>query len=270
MLDNHYYDLSFDGGSKKPKTPPAIIFTINAAYLPQAVTLFSRYCERNHVVISSYLRDLDTTFTLPVPDLFGYTEFGFGKCGLVVIDDSDAHLRIELGPGEQIYYCALTISVLVLALTMIETAGSGNRKQQVELSTRADRSVASWGHILNGYISTSVMQWLGQYAQANTVYDSYWSTPMPPKVIDAMKVAWRVMSGKEMKRWAQDADGAISNEGHFILKCFGNACDFSIYPDSPVYRDEGYAQLGCHNIDSADQQLALLAGFAKICELARS
>lgn len=56
-----------------------------------------------------------------------------------------------------------------------------------------------------------------------------------------------------------------------MLGCFGNACDIDIYPDHTCGEmDEPYVRFSCHNLDTAAQQMTLLAGLAKLCELARA
>ncbi len=54
--------------------------------------------------------------------------------------------------------------------------------------------------------------------------------------------------------------------------CPGDACDVSIYPDQ-IYGDAlgtKSVRFACHNLDSAAQQITLIAGIAKLCELARN
>lgn len=70
----------------------------------------------------------------------------------------------------------------------------------------------------------------------------------------------------------RECRATIAPDGRFNLKCPGNACEVSIYPDR-LYGDNmgtRSVQFSCHNLDGAVQQITLLVGIAKLCELARN
>lgn len=126
------------------------------------------------------------------------------------------------------------------------------------------------GHSVSGWLSQDVMAWLKNYAKDKVDTNSFMQVaPMHPEVVYAMRSVWYAISTPERRPYADAASGWVRENGAFSLNCFGDACDLSIYPDS--YNGENYVsvEFGCHNLDSADQQLTLLAGLAKICELAR-
>lgn len=268
MFIPYQYDLGFFSGNKKKKLPPAITFTIRESDFEDVVARMRQYKERFHEHTTQYLGNLDTYFTLPYRDLFGRETCGFGGCARIEHKDDEVTFFVEIGKAERIYFATLTIHALSIVLQYGEETPS-NREQQIDLSVRTDRQVFGWGHMLGGYIAMSTVRWIAHYAKEHVVYNSYWSTPMHPAVVSAMRTTWKAMSSKRMKRWSQDTGGMMSQEGRFVLMCFGNACDIAIYPDIPMHEDMEYVQFSCHNLDSADQQLSLLAGLAKLLELAR-
>ncbi|MEY2665196.1 MAG: hypothetical protein RLZZ480_301 [Candidatus Parcubacteria bacterium] len=271
MFIPHTYDLSFFRGDKKRGLPPAIVFTIKESFLEEAIGNMSRFVSLHDKHITAYLHDLEPTFTFPTPDLFGNTEFGFGSCGRVEVKDGEVKLYVEIGKRRSLYYQSLTIQLLSIALQTDAKETKSNRTQQLDLDVKADRHAsAGWGHMLGGYVSMSVVEWLKQYAAEHAESESFWSTSMHPGVIDSMRTAWNATSTRPLRKYADESNGRISQDGRFYLVCSGNACDLSIYPDIPIYEGCEYVPFGCHNLDGASQQLTLLAGLVKILELARS
>lgn len=268
MFIPHQYDLGFYPGNKKKKLPPAITFTIRASDFEAVVQRMRQYVDRFYDHTSRYLHDLDTHFTLPYRDLFGRETCGFGSCARIEHKDGDVTFFVEIGKKERIYFATLTIHALSICLQYGDETPS-NHEQQLNLSIRTDRQAPGWGHMLGGHIAMSTVRWIANYAKEHAVYDAYWSTPMHPVVVQAMHTTWKAMSERKMKRWYRDAGGQMSQEGRFVLICFGNACDIAIYPDIPMHEDMEYVQFSCHNLDSADQQLSLLAGLAMLLTLAR-
>lgn len=268
MFIPHQYDLGFYPGNKRKKLPPAITFTIKESDFKAIVNRMRQYAERFYTHSKQYLQDFDTHFTLPSFDLFGRHSCGFGNCARIEHKDNEVVFLVEIGKKERIYFATLTIHALSICLQYSDDIPR-NHEQQLDLSVRTDRQAPGWGHMLGGYIAMSVVRWIAHYAKEHAVYDTYWSTPMHPAVVQAMHTTWKAMSEREMKQWYRDAGGQMSQEGRFVLICFGNACDIAIYPDIPMHEDMEYVQFSCHNLDSADQQLSLLAGLAMLLTLAR-
>lgn len=265
MLDYHTYDLGFVPHAIKPE----IVFIIKTEHLDALIARLDRFTFDISHESNQYFKPRGSEFVLFEKELFDRV-FGYGRCGRVTLQDDEAWLRIELGREWRIYEATYTIHVLSRVLSAPFSEELTNHAQQLDLATRADRTAFGWGHMLNGYLSASVVCWLRLYAEKNKNHaDSYWCTRMHPDVLAAMRCTWKAIGQKELTEYANEADGVISGEGRFILKCFGNACDIAIYPDTPMYEEEGYANFSCHNLDSADQQLTLLAGLAKLLELAR-
>lgn len=259
------YDLSFAPPAKEPKTNPYLVFTFEKRLLPECVRRLQildrgvraeAYCE--HAV----------DFSLPTLDLFGNAEFGYGRCGYMVEQGEEVSLYIELS-NAHISHAALTVNLLAQIFVGdfgIDATGS-NRIQQVDLETCCIH--AAHGHSVGGNISGQVRDWLKKEWHKGAPDKLYGWVHMHDQVVAAMRHTWSAVASKDQKRWASDCNGCITEDGRFILNCFGNACDLAIYPDLCI--DEYTSvRFSCHNLDSAKQQLTLLAGLAKLCELARA
>ncbi len=190
------------------------------------------------------------------------------KCGFLLATDEEVELHIEL--SEQVASCALTLKLIAQALAVPFKQGRPtNHLQQVDLETRCSRpSHHGYEHAVGGYISESVCEWLrkraGQYEP-----NSYGHTPLPQPVVLAMRQAWAAVAPRKLKEWARECGGFVAEDGRFSLQCFGTACDISIYPDQLSMSPSRSVRFGCHNLDTALQQLTLVSGLAKLCELAR-
>src|SRR4029077_20575079 len=91
----HQYDLSFVPPQRRPKTRPQLVIAIDKDRLAELDWRLRRIME--YAGVKAYLGK-DEPFYQVLPDLFGKTEFGFGKCGVLTMDDGEAHLRLELTP----------------------------------------------------------------------------------------------------------------------------------------------------------------------------
>lgn len=265
----HQYDLSFVAPRRRPRTKPQIRLTIAAAQLNELRNRLFLLAESGASHAEAYC-DRPVAFALPVPDLFGHTEFGYGKCGIVDYEDLDAHLSVELD-AETLRECALTLNLLFIALSapMETERAASNRRQQIDITTRCDHTALVYGHAISGYASPAVLAWI-RHRAAETKPDVWGRIPAPPAIVRAMQMAWSAVVSPESRRWAKECVASLTPDGRFILECLGNACDVAIYPDDFRYGDEGEAAgFSCHNLDQARQQITLLAGLAKLCELAR-
>ncbi|HVV38969.1 MAG TPA: hypothetical protein VHD31_01455 [Candidatus Paceibacterota bacterium] len=261
----HVYDLSFVAPTRKPRTKPQIVFTLDEELLSELNNRLQHLLRR---VNAARYCGREVQFWYPTPDLFGRIEFGFEKCGLMTKHDGDVSLRIEL--SEEMLFCStLTINLLAHALIVpFEGRKLSNRPQLIDLETLCDRDrLQGYGHDIGGYVSGGVNAWLRK--QGTQVPDDRYSIPVPEEVITAMRHAWYAVAAEDQKRWASECGGRIANDGRFMLECFGNACDVAIYPDNAVADEKGSVPFSCHNLDRPDQQITLIAGLAKLCELVR-
>lgn len=263
----HQYDLSFVPPQRRPKTKPQLVIVIDKAYLPQLDWRLHQLL--GHTNVKAYLGQ-DEPFYSVLPDLFGTTEFGFGKCGFVTISGEEAYLRIEL--AQDVARRALTLKLLMQALVVPFEGNTRpkNRVQQADIHTNCNPSGGTRGyeHATGGYVSESIREWLKKQAEQ---HKANWAghTPLPEPVVQAMQQAWSAMASDEWRRWTKDCGGMVADDGRFSLVCFGNACDLAIYPDQLSMSGGESVRFGCHNLDHAIQQLTLVSGLAKLCELAR-
>lgn len=258
------YELSFVAPNRKPRTKPRIVFSINEGHLPEIIDRLHAISQKWETYAAAYC-DADVLFTLPNPDLFGRIEFGYGSCGFVVTGGGRAHFGIELS-RDKVYCCALSMKLLTMALAVPMDERLSNQLQQADLSLRCDRFESKgYGHGVSGYVSTRITQWLLRQTGDDT------AVPVPAEIVSAMRSTWSAVAPFGSERWARECRGSIQRDGRFILDCFGDACDLALYPESVFgdIRDEPFVEIGCHNLDTAEQQLTLLAGFAKLCEIAR-
>lgn len=262
----HLYSLSFVSPKKRPPTKPQLVFTFQYKHLNECTLRLEqlvswsdteKYCGR------------EMSFCLPVPDLFGNIGFGYGGCGFMTASEDEVSLRIELCEAH-LHNATMTIHLLAQAF-LGDFAGepkSSNRMQQVDLETGCAHM--PHGHSVGGYISGDVREWLRkQWHKGPSNHWMHWA-PMPEEVISAMRQTWSAVASKDLKRWTKECNGGITEDGRFILNCFGNACDLAIYPDNACVDEYDSVRFSCHNLDGARQQLTLLAGLAKLCELARA
>jgi len=85
------------------------------------------------------------------------------------------------------------------------------------------------------------------------------------EITDAMRSCYDQMVGlREFHKWSFDA--YIEN-GRFIINCPGDAC--GLHPSDWYERKGEGFEFSCHNVDSSIQQLTLIAGLAKLCDLVR-
>lgn len=149
--------------------------------------------------------------------------------------------------------CTLYILFMALSLSERETGCAIPQLMTIEnIGIREEM----YGGTLNAIVTPTLASWLSQQPD-------HWH--LEP-VLAAMKDAYHAM-------WASKPDyfqfGAICRQPKWInLSVPGNACGLDpsdYYDKSP---DTGY-KLSPHNTDSGLQQLTLLAGLAKLCDLAR-
>ena len=260
------YELSFVS-PRRSRTKPAIVFTLKAEYLDEVCQRLHTLAQRCQKYADNYC-STEVMFSPLARDIFGNIEFGYGRCGFVIIEDGEARLYIELRGADHAPHSALTISLLATALCLpIEGTHASNQIQQIDIQTRCDSKAHVYGHAVGGYVSSRLRKWLRAEGEKATGEHA----PLPPPVVKAMQETWKAVSGTTYRKSREGCGGSISKDGRFLLVCPGNACDLAIYPDQ-VFRggSELPVRFSCHNLDTAIQQLTLLAGLAKLCELARS
>ncbi len=266
MNQNHAFDLSFANSEQAESRIPEIIFTIKKKLLEEFIDRLYNLTSHSFRYANKYLEE-DVNFSLPILDLLGNQAFGYQSCGYWTAEDEKIHFRLPLRPRPWTYRCSLTINIVTQALsTPLNTGPGDNVEQDFLLTTLSDRNRSTgYGHAVGGWISERILNWLKTQTKNGVSYtNNHDMVAMPTEVISAQLEAAKAIMAND-----SGIGGWIRKSGAFSLTCFGNACDLSVYPDQQL--DEGceFAELACHNLDSPEQQLILLAGFAKICELSR-
>lgn len=269
------YDLGFESPKRRPRTEPEIVFSISKQNLDEAIDRLHKLSAQFFGYANSYLGADVAAFSLPVPDLFGNKEFGYRNCSYWTVEEGRVHFRLPLRPAPWTQYCTLTVFLLTRAFDVpFNDEVKSNRKQMLSLTTIAETRNAGWGHAVGGWLSQDVMRWLKDYAKAYIQKHGINRNmvPMHPLVINAEKAAAHAMIQSHEDAFKASSScvyGFVRDNGAFALNCFGDACDLGVYPDQWLDETCPAVQFGCHNLDTAEQQLTLLAGLAKICQLAR-
>ena len=270
MFQTHQFDLSFVVPSGT-QISSEIVFSINQKHLPEVTSRLEKMTKRFTEYATAYLGDQTDGFTMFQSDLFT-NNFGYNECDYLTTQDNVVHLRIRLHSDLDKYNCSLTIFMLLRALGYpIEDIVQSNQHQVIEIMTTAAHEPLGYGHATGGTLSSSVIEWLRSYALDMSKLNRGDMAPLPPEVLLAMQTAWKAVTKKEQHQYAERSHlhGWVRDTGAFSMVCFGDACYLSVYPDEVSHGLGEVVQLSCHNLDLSEQQLTLLAGLAKICELAR-
>jgi hypothetical protein len=206
--------------------------------------------------------------------------FGYGPCAYRVRDKDclEYHFLLLTGTASNI---SRTISIVMGTASALVAKSEAdntsksiapNRSQMMTVFAARIPNLGLHSHPIAGWIAPAFRNWLSTLAsriEEKPAPLSY-GKPLPPLVREAMVLTWRAVARSRDKQWATDASARISEDGRFILSCFGNACDVAIYPDLDFGAEEGYTvRFDCHNLDTAEQQITLLTGIAALWELAQ-
>ncbi|MBP9719175.1 MAG: hypothetical protein KBD46_01795 [Candidatus Levybacteria bacterium] len=266
-ISSEVYELSLVFSQSLTHKNPTLVFSISAGIVDELDRCLRDLSGRWHRHAEQYCPSGATFWTLS-PDLFGHTEFGYGRCGFVSKKDDKVFLHIELEGGDQLYCCTMTLNLLAQALQSFvsNVPGQCEHSPQVTLNMACEHR-DQHGHSISGFVSADVVAWL-------SVSGSSTSTRRNEKVSavveEAMKRVWTAVCLDDQAEYAQECRMALDESGRFLLSCFGNACDVGIYPDLNSHVGvSGVVPFGCHNLDLASQQITLISGLVKLCEIAR-
>lgn len=266
--EGHIYDLRFVSGTTRK--PPCLTINIKEAGQQELIDRMTNFVQKLQSHAVSYLGNESAEFCFPSPDLFGNEQVGYDQCGEVLYENDTVTFSFPL-TAAKLFATTLTLSVLftTLAFPLTENQKS-NRAQQVSISTVTDHDMH--GHTTVGWLHSSVLSWIGTYAQTirepDKPADAWNTVNAPPKIVDAMREVWEVLHEGEQNTFSSECRGFFRENGCFSLICFGNACDLSVYPDHVYAGIDGEVEFGCHNLDTAYQCITLLSGLAKLLELA--
>ncbi len=270
--DTEHYRLSFAEAKDHRSTPPELIIACHKEQLPVVSERLARLADRLLSAATTYFHGTEIPFTVPSPDLFHECLFGYAKCGYITTTEREACFHFPLRNGSHVAHTAFTIQLMKTALLHIDPndVPLGNRAHQFDLELDTDNHRPNgYGHALGGSLAHEVAAWLEAYRSEETTPKYHnGDAPMHPEVVAAMKQTWRATARRSWQEYVDECRGRIMKQGAFVLDCFGNACDVGVYP-SEFRTDEPSHSISCHNLDNVEQQLTLLAGLAKICQLAR-
>jgi len=267
----HIYDLFFVPSQGSKEVNPLIVFSMSERHLEVFQTKLDFITERFKKVDEEYF-GTSMEFTPLHKDIFGNYTFGYDKCGHMNISDGEVHFRFELRENTNANYISLTVWFLLQVFNHMffaEESQTPNCHQFIQIDTIC--KTGQHGHSMSGCISPDLGAWLKK--QGGDVRDEgMFSSAYLPAVGEVMRQAWNKIGWSKIKKNSKECRAVIFPDGRFSLTCPGDACDVSIYPDQ-LYGDTLGTRLvrfSCHNLDAAVQQVTLLAGLAKLCELARN
>lgn len=262
------YDLSFRGAGDGKR--PSLVFTIPTALEEIVLEQLAHQGGGAEAYSEEYIWT-HTPFTLTTRDLLGHRVFGIGGVGVIERNENGLVFSITYH-WPVVKEIALTVHTLMSVLQAIQNDGRGSNGSQLSSTQTRVESNGPHAHALGGFVYQPFVAWLLQHPEQR-------NTRITNDIVKGMREAWRSLStpmsedpnGLDLGQWESDCGAHIGTNGRFSLHCFGNACDLSIYPDH-VYDDLSKlprVEFSCHNVDSPQQQLTLLAGFARMCELVR-
>jgi hypothetical protein len=193
------------------------------------------------------------------------TTFGFDRAGYRSDSEFEVEYRFPLVPHlvEQV---ALSFKLITTALGYLEVTEEhqtrkSNSFQFLDIYNRTEYPAGGWGHMVTGSAYPAFKRWLMELTDERRGVVEEAATA-------AIQSVWKALSDKDLKKYDDECYARISPNGQFTLVCFGNACDLSIYPDLMNDDPEDAVNFSCHNLDTAPQQLSLMAGLAVLHECA--
>ncbi len=174
---------------------------------------------------------------------------GFGGCGAVKTTEGTVQVTFRVS-YESIKHTLLSISFLL---------GQLNGYQDRRKNLLTIENGCGQRHPLFGSVSAEFRQKLKYVSEENQ-----------RTIVRNMRKVFVTAAPTTLRQYAPDCSVSIDAEKErFLLRCFGDACDMGIYPDSGATPGT-CASLSCHNLDSAFQQATLLAGLASLASCVRN
>lgn len=243
--------------SKSKQRGPEIVISINQDHAEDvfaALAIQRKELEESKRIVSYLKRQRRAVFKVE-----RYGKIGYGSCCLAQEEHGQTDLRFRLERRKRIEIAA-TLHVILDILNGFVLADLDHGVQQVELTTNIE--ARDHGHAVSGYGSAKLRSWLlGEASKPDSTAQS--------TVTNAMQDAWACIADHVHVRYATEVGARIGVDGRFLLGCFGNACDLSVYPEG-VNGDNYPFEFSSHNLDMPSQQLTLIAGLAQLCALARA
>lgn len=155
-----------------------------------------------------------------------------------------------------------TLSVILSTLEVLKEAHQGTNPERTQLFTLSTRvgTPYTFGAPIHGFAAPAFVRWISENANDPAI---------EKKAVAAMERVW-VTLGKIRHREHQRHNGfsaKLKPSGLFYLQCPGDTCEVGTYPGMHTDPDGG-KQISCQNLDTPNQQLSLMAGLARLHELA--
>lgn len=254
------YDLSFRSATETGTTPE-IVFTFAVDHWLKLHPKLTNHIQRTQDFKKTYCKNEFVTFAFgDNKDIFDESAFGYNNCGYIIHNEKTTNIHLRILPD--IVPClTLTIHTLTACLLPDENIDTGT----CPIYTIGINTLVGDSHGVGGMISSTIIDWLQIYYINNaTPSKDSWSILVPQTVTAAM------CEVKTLLTYGLKPSGSVSAQGRFLLTNIEDACDLGIYHDVSMECEDGYANIGSHNLNNAIQQLTLLAGLAKLCDLARA
>jgi|GEM_PF-1068298 len=277
--------------SRSPERVYGLTF-VSAGKFPQiACVVEARHAPHLDELIRSFAKRLLKPGCDMHKYLGGYTHFywgegksfGFDRCGERVMGDGEICYGVRLRNHQEATNAAATLSVILqccsAAVGLLQPAEGPefipNRHQLLDAYSSVDKGGHLHSHPVHGFVYPSLGRWLAERGRkfprnpSALTPEAYRGFSLPLEIVQVMQRVWRITAPPSVKQYKRDCYAGITHEGRFSFRCFGDACDVSMYPDQMLSADWRVpAAFACHNLDSAHQQLTLIAGLAALHDLA--
>lgn len=251
------YGLSFE--LRGPKKVPTLIISIPLESFEKLMPIWQGIVERTND------EDLRKYFGRLSPLSAKEGAFGYRKCA--VVENGAQRKQIVFPIRKSTVRETVATLNRVLSILSFVVEDSFNIIRSGKQLFTAETNAGSFGmhsHNIYGWVSTLLKKWLLEYFESHERQRLGWPRSevvlFPPNIVEALAMTWKAASGRKPSDMAMDGVGGYINEDErFMMCCPGNACDVAIYPDNTE-------MISSHNLDTPDQQLALLAGLFSLFE----
>ncbi len=266
MDDTEVFRLSFLFPHETREQFPTITLTFKESLLKPLLEWFEKRNTHSEFLAATkkYLAD-DAEFQELEADLFGNSSFGYGRTVSVMISGDQITLGIMIMSSKYSQHSGLMLHYILNFLQGNHEPAMflSNRKQRISLYTAASLGEVRKAHAVAGFIGKEVIKWLSTYTESSPD-----GMPLPAVVRDAMQNSWHFCSmSHEGQAMPDECRALVTGDGRFFFGCFGDATDLAIYPDLDYQKGREFAEFSCHNLDAAEQQLALVSGLAMLYRL---
>lgn len=198
-------------------------------------------------------------FLLPMPAIERPTGKKCRECkGKGKKDDFDCHYCRGDGIERKMSWdaahaAAATVAVFSVWTGWSDIETSASVPQLMEIHSGISRE----SHPLSGSYGIPFMKWLSEF-RVGEEFD---------EAVYAMRETYGFFFGDNRNMWASCFSTRLLYLGYLVLDCPGDAC--GIHPNHHGNTPDHGCEFTCHNLDTAAQQLTLLAGLAALHDRAR-